>query len=611
MIFTASLRLKPSKTGVKMTKYLIIAFLLFGCWIDSTAQSPYILRGDQAYHSYDRAEILKLADTSLISSINNFNRKELISYFKKVWENDDLTQKDKYDLMHVFSDNYEFLDDHVVEKIVETKDENSLFRSGDQEETQEEGITKNTFLQTPILKYFYKTPANLLQLETPSFSVFVNPVVQVAYHHQVDNDNVVFQNTRGIEARAYIDKKVYFYTQLIENQRSYLSYVEDRIQKYKTLPGQGSWKSYQSTVLDKLTGYDFFNAKAFVGFNPVKSINVEFGHGNHFIGNGLRSLLLSDYAHNYLYLKFNTRIWKFQYQNIFAELSPTTSIAIGNGDKLLPKKYSASHYLSFKPNNAFELGVFETVVFARKDHFEFQYLNPVIFYRAIEHTIGSPDNVILGLNMKWNTLKHFSFYGQFVMDEFKLSEVKKQSGWWANKFGVQAGFKYINVLGIDHLDMQVEYNAVRPYTYAHRDTLDISSNYSIANYSHSNQPLAHPLGANFRELIILARYKPFNRLYIQAKGLLTTYGDDRPGENWGGNILLPLQSIEMEYGNFIGQGIKTKVMALNVDLSYEIFHNYFIDLQGMWRKTQTDISKDQHYIGGGFRVNFANITYDY
>ena len=131
MIFTASLRLKPSKTGVKMTKYLIIAFLLFGCWIDSTAQSPYILRGDQAYHSYDRAEILKLADTSLISSINNFNRKELISYFKKVWENDDITQKDKYDLMHVFSDNYEFLDDHVVEKKIETKDENSLFRSVD------------------------------------------------------------------------------------------------------------------------------------------------------------------------------------------------------------------------------------------------------------------------------------------------------------------------------------------------------------------------------------------------------------------------------------------------------------------------------------------------
>ncbi|MBK6499737.1 MAG: hypothetical protein IPG00_16885 [Saprospiraceae bacterium] len=74
-----------------------------------------------------------------------------------------------------------------------------------------------------------------MQLETPSFSVFVNPVVQVAYHHQVDNDNIVFQNTRGIEARAYIDKKVYFYTQLIENQRSYLSYVEARIQKYKTL----------------------------------------------------------------------------------------------------------------------------------------------------------------------------------------------------------------------------------------------------------------------------------------------------------------------------------------------------------------------------------------
>ena len=67
----------------------------------------------------------------------------------------------------------------------------------------------------------------------------------------------------------------------------------------------------------------------------------------------------------------------------------------------------------------------------------------------------------------------------------------------------------------------------------------------------------------------------------------------------------------MEYGNFIGQGIKTKVAAINFDMSYEVFHNYFIDFQAMWRQTTTNIKKDQHYIGGGFRINLANVTYDY
>ena len=578
------------------------------------AQSPYMLRGDQAYHTYDRVEILQTGDTTMSNSINNYNRKELIQYFKKIHESENLTPKDRYDLRHIFADNMEFLSQNLQTEDALVPADMELFRSGSDEKDNESSshdTEVGTYRRDPLLKYFYKSRANFLELTTPSFKMFINPVMQLSYHHQVNNDNIVFQNTRGVDVRAYIDDKVYFYTQLLENQRSYLDFVETRIQKYQALPGQGYWKGYNSTVSENLKGYDFFNARAYVGFNPVKSINIEFGHGNHFIGNGVRSLLLSDFSANYLYLKFNTRIWKFHYQNIFAEMSPVTAVAAQKGDKLLPKKYTAMHYLSFKPNTRFEVGIFETVVFARPDHFEFQYLNPVILYRAVEHAIGSPDNVILGLNAKWNPIKGVSLYGQFVMDEFKLSEVKEQTGWWANKFGGQIGLKYINALGIDHLDLQVEYNAVRPYTYAHRDTLPSLPNYSVANYSHSNQPLAHPLGANFKEVIFVARYKPTDRLYILAKGLFTKYGDDRPGEDWGGNILTPLENREQDYGNVIGQGLKTHVAAFNVDVSYEIFHNYFLDLQGMWRQTQTDVTKDQHYIGGGVRVNIANISYDY
>ncbi len=267
--------------------------------------------------------------------------------------------------------------------------------------------------------------------------------------------------------------------------------------------------------------------------------------------------------------------------------------------------------MAFKPNTKFEIGLFETVVFARENHFEFQYLNPVILYRAVEHFIDSPDNVILGLNLKLNPGDGISIYGQFIMDEFKLSEVKKQSGWWANKFGAQAGLKYMNALGVDHLDLQMEFNVVRPYTYAHRDTLPSYPDHSIANYSHSNQPLAHPLGANFKELLFIIRYKPNNKVYMQAKVLSAIYGDDNPGENWGGNILLPLETREKDYGNVIGQGIKTRVMALNMDISYEVFHNYFIDINAMWRQTRKNINFDQHFIGGGLRINISNIFYDY
>ena len=50
------------------------------------------------------------------------------------------------------------------------------------------------------------------------------------------------------------------------------------------------------------------------------------------------------------------------------------------------------------------------------------------------------------------------------------------------------GLKYIDVLGIDNLDYQVEWNTARPYTYSH---------YDDANYTHYNQALAHPVGSKF------------------------------------------------------------------------------------------------------------------
>lgn len=609
VIFTASM--------IQIANHMILRYpiLLFFISINVVlcAQSPYMLRGDQAYHTYDRMEILRLSDTTLVNSINNYDRKSLIQFLYLLPDQMQFSYRDKYDLKHIYADNMEFLKNNAAQATSTEKNADNIFRFSDASEAEDDShydVSAESFRRQPFLKYFYKSKANFLELETPSFKMFVNPVMQLTYLNEKNNGNIVFQNTRGIDVRAYIDDKVYFFTQLLENQRSYLSFVDERIRKFGTLPGQGFWKNYESAVIENLKGYDFFNARAYVGFNPVKSINIEFGHGNHFIGNGYRSLLLSDYSHNYFYLKFNTRIWKFQYQNIFAEMAPTSTL-FNQGDKLLPKKYTATHYLAFKPNTKFEIGLFETVVFARENHFEFQYLNPVILYRAVEHFLDSPDNVILGLNAKWNPIKGISLYGQLVLDEFKLSEVKKQTGWWANKFGAQLGIKYINALNIDHLDLQVEYNAVRPYTYAHRDTLTSLPQYSVANYSHSNQPLAHPLGANFKEWLIIARYKPGNKIYLQAKVLMTTYGEDVTGANFGGNILLPLETREQDYGNFIGQGIKTNVMALNVDVGYEVFHNYFIDIQGMWRQTKTDITKEQHYIGVGFRVNIANIGYDY
>jgi len=590
-------------------KYLF--FLTFIGLIHTSlqSQSPYMLRGDQAYHTYDRMEIMRALDTTLNNGINNYSREELVKILRRIKPTHDLTTKDIYDLKHILNDNIEFLDNNGLQQ--EILLDSLGFRTEKEESVLDfqSIFNRNNFERTPVWKHFYKTKANFLELETQDFKLYINPILQVSYHNQVNNENFIFQNTRGIEVRSYIDDKVYLYTQLLENQRSYLDYVDERATKFRAIPSQAFYKRYNSSVIDNLRGYDFFHTRAFVGFNATKSIQMEMGHGNHFIGNGIRSLLLGDLGPNYFYMSVNTRMWKFHYQNIFAELSPTTPQAI-SGDRELPKKFKSTHYLSYKHSSKFEIGIFESVVFGRQNGFELQYLNPVILYRAVEHYLGSPDNVIVGLNVKYNAVKNVSLYGQVILNEFKLNEMLAGTGWWANKYGLQGGLKYINALGIDHLDMQMEYNTIRPYTFTHRGMQEVTG-YSIANYSHYHQPLAHPLGANFKETILMARYKPHDKVYLQGRFLHTIYGEDAQGENWGGNILLPYENRQQEFGNFTGQGTQHKINAFYIDATYEFRHNYFLDIQAMWRQTTTDITRNQHYLGGGFRVNISHLHYDY
>ena len=465
----------------------------------------------------------------------------------------------------------------------------------------------------PLLRYFYKNRAHFLQYNSEDFKISIDPIVNLRYGKDSENDNILFQNTRGVKIRGLIDNKVYFYTSIYENQAKFNNYVDSYIAKFAVIPSNGTYKSYDSSVIENLNGVDFHNAQAFVGVPISKHIAIEFGHGRHKIGNGYRSMLLSDFAQNYFYLRLNTQVWKFHYQNIFAELNPI-SARLNPGDNLLPKKYMASHYLAYKPHKRFEIGLYESVVFDRVDHFEFNYLNPIILYRSVEQFLDSPDNVLIGINASWIPLNRVQVYGQFLLDEFKFNELKSDRGWWANKYAIQIGAKVVEPFGIKNLVIQAEYNTATPYTYTHHRPLAIDSTYSTASYTNQGQSLAHPLGANFKEIMALVRFQPISRLSMQFKAFLIEQGEDAPGEFYGANINIPNTQRIMDYGNYTLQGIKAKTMLMEVNLSYEFFRNYYFDFDFIYRKKDSEMdSRDMltNYIGGGIRINMDRYTFDF
>lgn len=600
-----------------MKKLLLSITLISGFLIVLFGQGSGVPLGSDTYHIMDRLSIKSGKSAPFHNALKYYSRGEVVRYAIDIDTSfQQKTPGDQWDLQYIFKDNNEWLvpgggpttltgkQQYVYKK--KYVDSTETFYTIE-EVPLAASKESNRYYQTkkPLLKYFYKTPANLFEFDHPSFSLKINPILNLKMGNAKNDDEPIFRNQRGIEVRGAIDNRVYFYSNILESQARFANYVTERIISDKAIPGQGLYKNYNSSVFDITNGYDFLNAQGYIGFNVTKHIGLQFGHGRNFIGNGYRSMILSDYANNYLYLKLNTKFWKLHYQNIFAELSPLSAIE-NSGNNILPKKFIAAHHLSIDILPTLNIGIFESVVFSR-NQFEFQYLNPIILYRTVEHLLDSPDNVLIGIDGKWNLFKRFQLYGQLMLDEFKLNELLvERNGWWANKYGLQVGLKYIDVLGIDHLDAQVEYNSVRPFTYTHRD--------SSASYSHFNQPLAHPLGANFKETIFRLRYQPIPKLVFEGRLISAKAGGDTRTENWGTNILTPHGTRVQDFGNEIGQGISANILLAGLDVSYQLFHNGYLDLHFFYRdKDSVDDELDLRttYFGGGFRMNISNQKLDF
>lgn len=549
---------------------------------------------DQNHYIYDRLEI-KTGDFGGIHSMFKPLMRRDIRYYQ-----DSVVSTEYWDLNKRRQSDYDYLHS-------DNNDEDSTVHS------------RKSFMKflypkrnRSFLRHFYRTPAHLLEARVKNFYVCIDPVIHFkGAYERVDGENqLVFINRRGASIRGNIGERLYFYTDIIESQAAFPQYVQRRINRDFAVPGAGRFKQYDSNFnpgLDTI-GVDYLMSTGYIGIDLMKDhIGLQFGHGQNFIGDGHRSLFLSDYSANYFYLKINTRVWKIHYQNIFAELTQNHGQTHYAFDLAFPKKYMAAHHLSINILKNLNIGLFEAVIFSRGGQMELQYLNPIIFYRTVEHAVGSPDNVVLGLNWKWNFLKRFSFYGQFLLDELSVGDLIDLGGsWWANKFAFQTGLKYIDAFGADHLDIQVEFNMARPYTYSFRD--------SSANYTHYNQPLAHPLGANFYEWIGILNYQPVPRMNIRAQATFAIYGQDSSGSNWGTNPSIGYNSRMQELGNYAGQGVQTNLLILQLKWSYQFRHNMFADLQFMYRKEDAVLDyldNETIMIGLGLRWNISEKNQDW
>ena len=431
-------------------------------------------------------------------------------------------------------------------------------------------------------------------LNKKDISIKVNPLLNIKLTKDLDEGEKFYINTRGIEFKGDIGKKFSFYSSFYENQSKFETYINNFVKKHIVVPGQGAPKFSREGT------FDYSRAEGYISFSPNTNLNFQLGHSKHFIGEGYRSLLLSDNSFSYPFLKSTFSFGKFQYVVLWSQYQ-SFSIAYYNYHY---RKYSSINYLSYIIKPGFEISLFESVIYPAntkvEDKFDLNYFNPLILFRSLQYELNSEQNVMLGLNAKIKTSKFSQLSLQFAVDDTDFEFIEE------SKYGFQVAIKYFdlfhNNLKNHKLFVHGEYNQIANYTYSYKNTLQ--------NYTNYNQEIAHPSGSGLKEIIGILNYK-FKRIGLDIKFNQIINSADTTNTNFGSNTFLPDNNNEKEFD--IAKNMKTTIQHIDLSLKYII--NPVTNLQVFVaiknRKYKNEIEDtDNLFFSFGIRTKLNNYYFD-
>jgi hypothetical protein len=415
------------------------------------------------------------------------------------------------------------------------------------------------------------------------------------------NDMAIGGNLLG-----FFGNKFAFNLKVLAGKQVFNSYQDSVIQQTRVVPGIGF--AYRDNNDTFLTRYSYQYYSGYLSYSPNKIFNFQIGQDKHFWGDGYRSLFLSDASSPFPFLKITTNIWHLTYVNLYTIMKDVTNPSALKKD--WTNKYATFHYLGWNATKRINIGLFESIVWQGSDStrhrgYDINYLNPVMFFRPAEYSLGSSDNAFLGFSFKIKMFQKQQLYGQILLDEFLLKEVLADTGWWANKQAFQLGFKSFDLFAVNRLNFQTEFNYIRPYTYSHGSVQQ--------NYGHFNEPLAHPLGANCMESSTFLNYR-YKRLFMEAKFIYAFYGGDSAGTDYGKDIFISYVNRPHDYGNYTGQGFTTKLITSSLRFAYilDTRMNLKIELGFADRILKSEFSSKQTpYVFLGIRTDLSNLYNDY
>jgi hypothetical protein len=388
-------------------------------------------------------------------------------------------------------------------------DTNTLFHQAAKPYVESEiDINKIYLLAKDTIKIYYPGVGkiykhHLLSIRTDDFFLAADPLFDLSYGEDFADTTSyagrsLFTNQRGLQFIGDIGKQFSFQTSFYETQNFVPLYLKHFVDSMGTFPGFGRVKPYN------LNGYDFAMANGWISYSPKNWLNLQFGQGKQFYGHGYRSILLSDAAFSYPYIRARATSpdKRWQYTATYASLQTLERLPLLEVPEALFKRKGGSfHYLSWLPHRKIELGLFEGIIWERYDSTgtiaqPWGAYIPVIGANTLIQGFEGVNHVMVGLNARVQIVKRQSVYVQLATDH---------PG--ENRFGYQIGYKHFDLL-VKNLDLQIEWNNIGSSMYANHAPLQ--------TYSHVNQPLGHPTGPATDEIIAILNYR-YKRLFTQVK----------------------------------------------------------------------------------------------
>lgn len=411
---------------------------------------------------------------------------------------------------------------------------------------------------TQIKPYFYLDSTS----KSDNKQVSISPLYSIQQNFDIKNNYLSSDYRAGIYSKSKFGKNFYLNIAGFYGIYKPQSFLAQKVDSLNIVPSFGR-------VIDDKNGYfQYGNIVGNLIYAPQDYIHFELGNGKTFIGDGYRSLLLSDNSSPYPYFKATVETWKIKY---FYMAARQKDIDLRFPDQNFTPKYTFTHYLSFNIGKRLNFSMFETVVASPYDSImakrglEVNYLNPVIFMRSVEYSQGSPDNVLVGFTGHLKIFKSGMLYGQIFIDEFIYSHITSSDEYWDEKYGIQAGMKFYRTFGIENLYTQGEINIVRPYTYSHANP--------ISAYGNMYQPLAHPLGSNFQEALAIIGYQ-FKDFTFQTKFVYSRYGEN-DSLNYGRNPYLSYLDRTGNDNILWLQGVPTSMKYADLLIGYKKWGTQF------------------------------------